>query len=67
MWLASAMNLGWSVAYIGFAYLFVVMISKGAAGLALARASAYGLHAVWSLVYLRAALKQGTNGLAIRL
>jgi O-antigen/teichoic acid export membrane protein len=67
MWLGSAMNLGWSISYLSLAYLLVAVLAKGALGLAMARLLAYGLHAVWALVYLRAVLKHGSNGLAIRL
>ena len=67
MWLATAMNLGWSAGYLILAYLLVAVAGKGAMGLALARLFAYGLHAIWSLVYLRAVLRQGANGLSIRL
>lgn len=67
LWLGSAMNLGWSVAYVSLAYLLVGVYGRGALGLALARLLAYGLHAIWSLVYLRGVLRQGSNGLAIRI
>lgn len=67
MWLGSAMNLGWSVAYLSAGYLLVGHYGKGALGLALARLLAYGLHASWCLVYLRAVLRRGDNGLAIRI
>jgi O-antigen/teichoic acid export membrane protein len=67
LWLGSAMNLGWSAAYLTLAYVLVAVEGQGALGLGLARLGAYGLHAIWCLVYLRAVLRQGTNGLAIRL
>lgn len=67
LWLGSTMNLGWSIAYVTLAYVIVGVYGKGALGLAWARLLAYGLHAIWSLVYLRAVLRQGSNGLAIRI
>jgi O-antigen/teichoic acid export membrane protein len=67
LWLGSAMNLGWSIAYVSLAYVLVGIYGKGALGLACARLLAYGLHAVWTLVYLRGVLRQGSNGLAIRI
>ncbi len=67
MWLGTAMNFGWSVAYLSLAHLFVVVLAKGALGLAVARLLAYVLHGVWCMVYLRAVLRRGSNGLAIRL
>ncbi len=66
LWWASLMNLGWAVAYLGGAYVFLVLLGKGAFGLATARLTAYGFHAVWSLLYLRAVLGRGANGLVIR-
>jgi len=67
MWLGSAMNLGWSAAYLTLGYLLVASHGQGALGLALARLLAYAVHAIWSLGYLRAALRRGSGGLAIRI
>lgn len=59
MWLGAGMNLGWSLAYLVLAYLFVAIGGRGALGLALARLLGYAAHAVWSLAYLRRALRGG--------
>ena len=67
MWLATAMNLAWSASYLSSGLPAGGRGRKGAMGLALARLFAYGLHAIWCLVYLRAVLRQGANGLSIRL
>jgi O-antigen/teichoic acid export membrane protein len=67
MWLGSAMNLGWAVVHLTLAYLLVARGGQGALGLALARLLAYGAHAVWSLAYLRWALRGGSGGLQIRI
>lgn len=66
LWLGSAMNVGWSASYLTLAYVLVAVNGRGALGLALARLLAYGLHALWSLAYLRRALQPDTDGLAIR-
>jgi O-antigen/teichoic acid export membrane protein len=67
MWLGSAMNLGWSLAYLTGAYLLVSVAGKGALGLAWARLLAYGVHAIWSLLYLRSVMRHGSKGLAIKM
>lgn len=66
MWLAFTMNLGWSVAYVTATYVLVVVMARGAFGLALARVIAYGFHACWSLAYLRSVLRRGGASLEIR-
>lgn len=66
MWVAFAMNLGWALVYIAATYILVVRLQRGANGLALARLIAYGFHAVWSLWYLRSAMRRDGGALVVQ-
>lgn len=56
MWLATLMNAGWAMCFIGLTW---ALSSSGATGLAAARLGAYAVHAVWTFAFAWALLKRG--------
>jgi O-antigen/teichoic acid export membrane protein len=48
MWTGTIMNLAWAVSYV---LLTMLLLQHGALGVAMARAIAYGLHAIWIAAY----------------
>lgn len=63
MWVGLMMNIGWGVV------LFIsvlALIPKGAFGLALGRAVAYGLHSTWAIAFAFAVLRSGCAAAAAR-